>query len=155
MAWPEPFAVFLERTVPKFIHLAAYNHGAAPFGCRGYAFRAEAHAASVYVVRSQWARLENYMDKRPSRIAVLVTSGVDNESYQVKGRFAGCRPLEQEDTFVLDKAQAVIRETFPHMSAPFMIQPWDCMAIGIEPSAVYIQTPGPMAGELLGRSVPS
>lgn len=147
MAWPVPFLRFLDRPVPKFCHLAAAMPDRLPFGCRVYAIRLieKLEALDVYILRSQWQRIESDI-RSESPMAALLTSGVDNESYQVKGVYTLSRPLDGEDTFILKKEQETIRLAFPEMTAPFQVTPSQCTAIRLTQLAFYVQTPGASAG---------
>ncbi|MBD0380051.1 hypothetical protein [Paenibacillus sedimenti] len=81
--WPTKLIQFMERPVPKFSHIAAMTHGMPPVNCRGYGFHIDIEngLAVVYLLRSQWLKLNEYLRKQ-KWLAVLVTAGTDNESYQ-------------------------------------------------------------------------
>lgn len=150
MKWPMEFASFLERPVPKFIHLAAWREGQAPFGCRCYGFGPEPgeDVSWIYILRHEWLRLRPSL-REGDWLAMLLTSGIDNESYQVKGPFIRVRPVNKEDLACMDRERSLIRTIFPDLLALVNENPADCIALGVRGEAVYIQTPGPLAGSLL------
>ncbi|WP_123042421.1 hypothetical protein [Cohnella candidum] len=146
---------FLERDVPKFIHLAAGRGGRAPFSCRAYACRPEAGQGRehywIYVRESQWARVQEHV-KEEAQMAVLLTSGVDNESYQIKGTYAGVRALNPEDQACLKREQHRIRAALPDMFAPPIgVEASECLAVGLAFESLYVQTPGPQAGAAIAE----
>ncbi|WP_248928833.1 hypothetical protein [Paenibacillus hamazuiensis] len=145
--WPEEISRFMRRTVPVFIHLAAAKPGAAPFVCRGYGFRLEPKAGVLwtYILKSQWLRLTDYSEP-PGELSALLTSGVDNESYQFKGRFADLRPLAREDVLALEEQRRRVELHIPNLVPLIHVLPSDCVSAGFRVKAVYSQTPGPGAG---------
>lgn len=84
-------------------------------------------------------------------LAALLTSGTDNESYQIKGTFGGCRSMQLEDISVLEQEREWIRDTFPDLLALVAVNPAECIAVAIQNFAVYNQTPGPLAGSLISE----
>ncbi|WP_135556781.1 hypothetical protein [Paenibacillus cymbidii] len=143
----EAWERLLEPPVPLFIHLAASGADGRPFGCRGYAVVTERERGRIWVsvMRRQWRRLHD--TARPDAwLAVLLTSGVDNESYQIKGAYCGYRPLAKEDASALERQLEWTERTFPRLSLLHAVSPNDCFAVGVEISAVFGQTPGPQAG---------
>ncbi|MBW5446056.1 hypothetical protein GE107_08275 [Cohnella sp. CFH 77786] len=148
MSWPDAFGRFLEREVPKFIHLAACRPDRALFSCRAYACRPEAESGAfrVYIRNVQWQRIREDV-RSGSRLAVLLTSGVDNESYQVKGTFAGVQAMDTEDCAFLKREQNRIRIALPDMFVPpIAVAPMECVSVILVGNTYYIQTPGPSAG---------
>ncbi|TDF97081.1 hypothetical protein [Paenibacillus piri] len=154
-AYPDEFVRFLERPVPKFLHLASVRKGQSPICCRGYAARAEYEQSRIwiYILRSQWLRLHEAL--QPEHwLAVLLTSGVDNESYQVKGQYDGYRPFAKEDHGLLEQQRELTLQTFPQLASLHTVNPVDCFAIGLKAAEVYSQTPGPQAGFLVSERSP-
>lgn len=152
--FPDELLRFFQRMSPIYIHLAAAAQGMTPFTCRGYGFRDDADNGIVwvYILRRQWPRLNEYL-RRSRRLAALMTSGIDNESYQLKGTFAEYRTLSQEDGELLDRLKSLTFQTFPSLAPLLAVSSSDCIAVGLEVDAVYVQTPGPLAGSpLMERS---
>jgi len=153
MPWPDAFARFLERPVPKFLHLAAARPGRSPIGCRGYGALRDGDDLLVYISQSDWHRFrETLRDGQP--LAALLTSGIDNESYQAKGACGGGRDMRREDVSALERERDFVRATFPDLLTVVAIDPANCVAVAIHSPALYVQTPGPAAGApLTERSV--
>lgn len=146
--WPDELTQFLERPVPIYMHVAAATTGMPPFACRGYGFRAEPERDRlwIYIVKNQWPRLHGHLQQW---LAALLTSGVDNESYQLKGTWTDCRNAGSDDQPFLDKQRAYTYRYFPHLVPMLSVSPADCLAVSMQVRAVYVQTPGPRAGMLL------
>ncbi|AJY73992.1 hypothetical protein [Paenibacillus beijingensis] len=148
--YPAELFQFLERLEPIYIHAAVANRNGLPLSCRGYGVREhlEHELVWIYILTSQWLRIQPYLEHQPW-LAVLLTSGVDNESFQLKGTFAGCRALAEDDCTFLERSRNAASQFFPHLAALQVMNASDCLAIGMKVKAVYLQTPGPHAGSLL------
>jgi len=148
-------AQFIAKPAPQFIHVAVLIDGHSPFSCRGYAVRMEPDNSvlSVYILRSQWLRIHDTV-QQGQWLAVLLTSGSDNESYQVKGPFAGYRSLDKEDSIVLERQKELMLQTFPNLASLLAVDPRLCLAVELRVESVYIQTPGPHAGSLVTERRP-
>lgn len=162
--WPIEINRFMQRDTPVFTHMAAARKGAAPFSCRGYGYWLEKDRGImwIYILKSQWLRLKAYMQEEtgngiadqpePERervLAALFTSGIDNESYQVKGPYAEYRLLTALDTEVIGEQRSRVSRHTPGLLRLMGVSPADCLAVGIMVRAVYVQTPGPDAGSLI------
>ncbi|RKN82005.1 hypothetical protein [Paenibacillus ginsengarvi] len=147
--WPDSVHAFLARKhVPLYIHLAAAT-GAYPFGCRGYSVRTEPDVSVwITVLASQWLRLREHV-KAGSSVAALITSGADNESYQLKGRFIDCRSVGREEAVLLEEQRNYAALHYPNLLPLIQVGVSDCVSIGLQADRVYAQTPGPAAGRLL------
>lgn len=148
MCLPTAFSRFLERPVPKFFHIAASGEGQAPLSCRGYACSPEQDVLWISASRAESLRLQAAVQP-DGWLALLATSGLDNESYQVKGRFAGARILTSDDMYVWERERELIGGVFPDLLALWPVSPQQCMAIALKAELFYIQTPGSSAGSLL------
>ncbi|MFD0681680.1 MULTISPECIES: hypothetical protein [unclassified Paenibacillus] len=148
--WPAEFIRFMERPVPIFIHVAAARRGVAPFSCRGYAARADLEKDQVWIciLQSQWLRLNEYIQEL-SWLAVLLTAGPDNESYQIKGTFDRVQPVLKEDCELMERQRKWTSEYFPHLLPLVAVANSNCLAISLRVRSIYLQTPGPHAGALL------
>ncbi|WP_276352252.1 hypothetical protein [Cohnella caldifontis] len=144
---PQELIDFTQRHVPIFIHLAAAMPNEVPFLCRGYGFELDAGTERlwVYILKNQGLRLKEY--GRPLGIlSALLTSGVDNESYQLKGRFADVRSLSKEDASLLAERHRWVALHTPALAPIVRVNASDCLAVGLRVQTVYVQTPGPNAG---------
>lgn len=150
--WKDRLTPFWESRAPIFIHLAAARSGHVPYCCRGYGFRtaAEPDRIWIYILRSQWRRLDEYLADNPE-LAVLMTSGEDNESYQLKGRFLERRTMNQEDAAALADMRAKASLYAAGLESLYRVSPSDCLSIGIRIRSSYVQTPGPEAGARLAE----
>lgn len=150
--WPAELIRFLERPVPIYIHLAAAGHEASPFVCRGYGIRADRENGLVwvYIMHSQWLRLSECTQDQ-SWLAVLLTAGTDNESYQLKGRFIRHRIVTGDDSPCIDRQRKLTSDYFPHLLPLVSVTASHCDAVCMRVDNVYLQTPGPGAGALLSE----
>lgn len=148
--FPAELLHFLERPEPVFIHVAAANKDNIPLGCRGYGIREDLkhELVWVYLLKAQWLRLKPFLENHPW-LAVLLTSGVNNDSFQIKGTFGEYRALSQEDEWMLERQRIYAFQYFPHLALLQTVDPSECLAIGVKAKAVYLQTPGPQAGYML------
>lgn len=145
--WPERLNRFFHRPVPIFSHLAAAPKGTTPFICRGYGFRSELECDRlwIFILKSQWLRLKQHKGDG-GQLAALLTSGVDNESYQFKGPFLEIRLLGKEDSAALSEQQKRVTVHTPKLVPIIHTAPQECIAVGLRIQAVFSQTPGPDSG---------
>ncbi|OXM82656.1 hypothetical protein [Paenibacillus rigui] len=150
--YPDELLHFLQRSVPIFIHLAAARPGQIPFSCRGYGFRMESErdVCWIYILRSQWLRMNGAMGAR-GELAALLTSGIDNESYQLKGELTEYRTMTKEDREALEHQRRMTSIHTPNLVPLLNVSHADCLAVGFRLRAVYVQTPGPGAGSLMAE----
>lgn len=150
--WPAELIRFIERPVPMYAHLAAGKPGVTPFVCRGYGAQSDQENGEmwIYILQSQWRRLNECMQDK-YWLAALLTAGTDNESYQLKGRFAGYRSIARQDRSVLERQRKLTADHFPHLLRLVDVDPSLCLAVGLEVNEIYLQTPGPHAGILLSE----
>ncbi|MFC5468925.1 hypothetical protein ACFPPD_09335 [Cohnella suwonensis] len=159
--WPRELLAFKERSVPVYIHLAAANPGQPPFCCRGYGYHLELAPGAgrmwISVLKSQWVRLNAYLAANPadrsrsSELTALLTAGTDNRSYQFKGPFIEFRMPAKEDAASIEEQRRLTARYSPHLAPLVNVAVSDCLAIGFRIGAVYEQTPGPNAGELVSE----
>jgi len=90
-----------------------------------------------------------------SKVAVTLARPVDHKSLQVKGTCRGLRRSNGEDRAVQSMGRAALVEQFVTIGVPRVITRrlnwWPSWALDVAVDAVYLQTPGPAAGEPLGR----
>jgi hypothetical protein len=148
--WPADLARLLDRQVPIFIHVAAVNDDMPPMSCRGYFARTDERSGLVWIgiLKSQWARMQEYMQRR-SKLATLLTCGLDNESYQVKGTFVERRYCTDEDNEALEDQKKFTFRYYPNLAPLVSVNSSDCLCIGIKIQSIYQQTPGLNAGALI------
>lgn len=110
---------------------------------------------TVYVPQRAAARtLENLKDN--GAIAVTMTRPSDHKSIQIKGRAVGTRPADDADRALMSVHRAALTEQFAHVGVPRSITRrltnWPSVAIDVEVTAAFSQTPGPGAGQPLRRA---
>ncbi|HZG84795.1 hypothetical protein [Paenibacillus sp.] len=150
---PPALLRFFERDVPIYTHFAAGVPGAVPFACRGYGFRLKDPAQGplcIAIMKSQMIRLQEHIETNPM-VAALMTSGKDNESYQIKGRFLGFRAPEPEDRRGIERQIESTAQWVPSLVEIIQAQPRDCVVIEMSVDAVYVQSPGSGAGRPLAE----
>lgn len=88
------------------------------------------------------------------RIAVCFTRVFDHRSIQVKGRVVALRPADTADRRVIDSYRSALCESLGWVGVPnrlvLRIAHWPCQAVEFEVESVFVQTPGPGAGAVLG-----
>lgn len=147
---PSQLIDFLNRTEPVFIHLAVSRNNDAPFSCRGYGYRLipEEDFMCIYILKSQYSRIKKHSELQ-NQIAVLLTSGDNNESYQLKGPYREHRALTEEDKHILKQQIKFASQYFPNITPVINVNESDCLAIIFSISSIYSQTPGPNAGFII------
>lgn len=150
--WRKRLTPFWESRAPMFIHLAAARSGHIPFCCRGYGFLTDTEPDRIwiFILRSQWRKIDEYLAYN-QELAVLMTSGEDNESYQIKGRFLERRTMNMEEVSALEHMRAMASLYASGLESLYMVSPSDCLSIGIGIRSTYVQTPGPEAGARLAE----
>lgn len=92
--------------------------------------------------------LENVRDN--GRIAVVGSDPVDNRSVQVKGRAIDCRPATDLQRPVVDGYRARMARALAQVGVPqpviFRAAFWPCHAVRFRVEGIFLQTPGPSAG---------
>ena len=93
------------------------------------------------------------------QLALTVEEFPSHETYQFKGRYLRCRPLEHEDVEIVDR----VRDRLMKSVRPIYLDgtddllkamvPKPCLAVEFEVREIYLQTPGPGAGSRLVPSV--
>lgn len=86
------------------------------------------------------------------RIAVCFAS-VDHRGIQVKGQVLGVAPADACDRQLVDRYRAAVAQEWGFVGLPpritYRMNHWPCHAVRLRIEAVYVQTPGPGAGEPL------
>ena len=93
--------------------------------------------------------LANLRDNR--RIAVVATAPADHRSLQLKGQVLEQRPASDDDRSQIDLYRACLARTLePHgvpRSSVLRIGHWPAHAVRFRVEHVFVQTPGPVAGQ--------
>ena len=93
--------------------------------------------------------LANLRDNR--RIALVATAPADHRSLQLKGQVLEQRPASDDDRSQIDLYRACLARTLePHgvpRSSVLRIDHWPAHAVRFRVEHVFVQTPGPVAGQ--------
>jgi hypothetical protein len=127
-----------------------------PYGHRVSGWRIGADARTVTALISQkfTARLvESLQDN--GELALTIEEYPSHETYQLKGRYLRHRALDSEDLKVIERIRGrfakSLRSLYPeapdHILSAFTLTPQ--LAVEFEVREIYLQTPGPRAGERL------
>jgi len=91
----------------------------------------------------------NLQDAR--RIAVVATAPVDHRSVQLKGQVLEVRPASEDEQSLTDRYRACLGRTLEPLGVPrafvLRIQHWPAHAVRFRVEELFVQTPGPAAGQ--------
>lgn len=125
---------------------------------RGLGARVDAGGAELTTFVSEplaGRTLENVADN--GRIAVCFTRPIDHYSIQVKGRVIEVREASAEELLLVDRYRAAIARTLAEIGLPtrftMRIASRPCWAVRLAPETMFVQTPGPGAGNPLSLRV--
>jgi hypothetical protein len=97
---------------------------------------------------------ENLRDN--GRIAVCFSRPLDHRSIQLKGQVLELRECGAEDRPALERYARLAAQTFAEIGIPRRVMArlafWPCRAVRFRVESVFVQTPGPGAGDPLGRA---
>ncbi|MEZ5990246.1 MAG: pyridoxamine 5'-phosphate oxidase family protein [Planctomycetota bacterium] len=90
------------------------------------------------------------------RVAVCFSRPKDHRTIQVKGRVLAIEDAGPEDRALIDAYRCGLAQELGWVGVPpritLRIAHWPCHALRIGVEALFVQTPGPGAGELLARA---
>ena len=91
----------------------------------------------------------NLQDTR--RIALVATSPGDHRAIQLKGRVSDVRPALDEERSLTDRYRASLGRALEPLGVPrffvLRIQHWPAHAVRFRVEDLFVQTPGPSAGQ--------
>lgn len=127
-----------------------------PDGLRAYGLRVEADRRHVTVFLPDATAQQALANLRDNgRIALCLSRIADHRTFQLKGRAAEVRPADQEDLKVIRGYRALLTEALAQVGTPtrmgVRLAHWPAHAVRIEVESLFDATPGPGAGERLGR----
>ncbi len=125
---------------------------------RGRRFTPWPHASAGTPKTAAGARLcrQGRFDnlRENGRIAVCFSRPSDHRSFQLKGRVLETRPCTEADRPHLDRYARLAGQTFTAIGIPARVlrrlAVLPCRAVRFRVEAVFVQTPGPGAGQPLG-----
>jgi hypothetical protein len=146
-------AAFLEEGLA--IHIATRDRRLAPDGTRATAIRTEPGGTHVvvYVPAIAEARVVPNLEAN-GQVAVVLVRVRDERSCQLKGVFAGARKArDDERPFVMEQWDRFV-QNIEQIGLPRAVTGqwtmWPCLAIALQVTELFDQTPGPRAGAKLG-----
>ena len=108
----------------------------------------------VYVPVATGARTVDNLGEN-GRIAVCFSRIEDHRTIQLKGRVLEVRSATGEERATIDRYRAAFGENLAFVGMPprlsFRIASWPCHAVRLRVETIWVQTPGPGAGDALGR----
>ena len=144
---------FLEQGLA--IHIGTRNSSMRPNGCRVSAVRVEQQGRHLIAYLPKAAAPEVFEDLRSNGQAALsFARPTDDRAVQVKGVYISEREADpSEGAFVLGQWQSLLKELdaigLAALASTSTWQMWPCVAVTINVTAVFSQTPGPEAGAVL------
>ena len=149
---PDEVAQFLQQGLS--IHVATRDAQMAPLGARALAVRVHENGRrlTVYVAEAAAERLRAALDAS-RQAAVNVGRPVDDRACQVKGVLEGMQPADATDRRLIESQwrgfldQLTLVGIAPDAVAAWVT--WPALAIELRVTAVFEQTPGPLAGTAL------
>ena len=125
-----------------------------PDGCRaiGAQVEDEGRALIVFLADSTSASVRaNLLDNR--RIAIGFSRVSDHRSVQIKGRAVELRPADEADRKHIDRYRLELTEEWGMVGMPPKLTQrmahWPCWRVLCQVESVFLQTPGPGAGDPL------
>ncbi len=126
-----------------------------PEAMRAVGARVEADGArlTVFVPEATGARtLANALEN--GRVAMCCSRPADHKTIQVKGRLLEVAPTGPEERALVERYRFAFAATLAEVGLPqrvtLRLAHWPCHALRIAVESVFVQTPGPGAGEPLG-----
>ncbi len=113
---------------------------------------AEGLELTVYIpVATGATAVANLRDN--GRIAVCFSRPMDHRTIQIKGRAIEIRDADDADRAVIDRYRAEFAETLAFVGLPSRVtlrmSHWPAHAVRIRVESIFVQTPGPGAGQPL------
>ena len=128
-----------------------------PHCVRGLGARVESAGAelTIFIPRATaGAMLANL--RHNGRLAVCFSRAADHRSLQVKGQWIDVRPGEEADRAWIDRYRHNIAAAWDYFGFPaartLRIVHWPVWCVRFRPDAVFVQTPGPGAGDPLRKA---
>lgn len=154
---PEHVAEFLG--LARSIAVGSCGASGRPCGVRGAAVRVADERTHVTLFLAQSVAgptLENL--KHNPRVAMHISHPVGHRAVQLKGSVRATRAADAQDHSFVRQCVAELATVVDPIGMPFervmSMSFWPAAAIDVQVEEIYLQTPGPGAGELLGERRP-
>lgn len=138
------------------IQVGTRDAGRFPEAVRAIGARVERGAAevTVFVPDATGAlTLENCRDN--GRVAVCFSRIQDHHTIQLKGRVVEVGPACEEDRGVVERYRGALAASLAFLGMPmrltYRIAHWPCHAVRFRVESIFVQTPGPGAGDPLAE----
>jgi len=131
------------------------DSGLVPLGHRVSGWQVDAAGRTISAfIRPFWeARLVESLRDNGS-IALTIGDVTTHETYQIKGRYLSHRPIQRMEVEIADRvrerlAKALLAQYQDERVVPFVKAsiPIPTLIVAVEVNEVFVQTPGPGAGE--------
>ncbi len=107
---------------------------------------------TIFLATAVGARLLRNVESN-RRLAVVASNVQDNRSVQLKGRVIEIRPAREDERPLMDQYRARFARMLEPLGVPknfaLRSQIWPAVAIRFRVEALFLQTPGPSAGQPL------
>jgi hypothetical protein len=151
---PEDLVDFLESGVS--ILVGTRNAKNEPEATRSCGAKVSADRASVSLYFPDWAQRAIVDIEENGHVAVCFSRMLDNYSIQLKGEGATVREATDAERMVPERYLAAYVETLSMAGFPraltTRIRVWPAKVVTFPVRDIFIQTPGPNAGDRLGKS---
>ena len=150
---PEDLVDFLESGVS--ILVGTRNEKNEPEATRACGARISKDRQSVELYFPDWAKRAPHDISENGQVAVCFSRFLDNYSIQLKGHDAKIRDATDAERVVPERYIAAYIETLSMVGFPrsltTRIRVWPAKIVSFEVRDIFVQTPGPKAGERLGE----
>ncbi|MGD8395181.1 MAG: hypothetical protein PVF43_06875 [Candidatus Eiseniibacteriota bacterium] len=125
-----------------------------PEAMRGMGVRVEPGQAEVTVFLPAATAARTLSNLRATRrLAVCCSRARDHRGIQLKGEVISDRPADDADRRFVERYQQSLVESWTQVGVPpritLRIAHWPCHAVRLRVTSLFVQTPGPGAGEAL------
>jgi hypothetical protein len=139
---------------PTFFHLGTRDRSLQPWRATAHAARVHDDRATVTVLLGAESATRSLADLADNGRVALAGNQASHESYQLKGTFTESRPATAEELERIAAYHAglvsVLSSEMPEEMARGLVDAWKTLpaiAITFRVEDVFVQTPGPGAGE--------
>lgn len=144
------FVGFLESGLS--IHVATRDAGLAPHGATAWAVEVDPTGTQLVVYVHEFESASVMADLRANgEIAVGFGRPTDDRACQLKGTFEGADPAPDSARDLVARQAEGFRRELEQVGIPRALtagwETWPCVAIRMRVRDVFVQTPGPGAGE--------
>ncbi len=136
------------------IHIGTRDASLVPHGGRAWAVVVAPDRERVTVFLPEEALVQILSDLESNGLAaVSLGRPRDDHAWQIKGRFEGVRPAADAERAGVEGQIGRFADNLDFIGIPRVLtqgwSPWPCHAVTLRITEVFIQTPGPGAGERL------